>query len=95
MNLLTGKGIRKNFTDKLLFDGVDFGIEEGDKIGIVGINGTGKSTLLRILAGEEQPDQGEVVKGNQVYVRYLPQNPEFPKQMTIYDYVVTANRRRQ
>ena len=92
MNLLTGKGIRKNFTDKLLFDGVDFGIEEGDKIGIVGINGTGKSTLLRILAGEEQPDQGEVVKGNQVYVRYLPQNPEFPKQMTIYDYVVTANR---
>lgn len=92
MNLLAGKGIRKNFTGKLLFDDVDFGIEEGDKIGIVGINGTGKSTLLRILAGEEEPDGGEVVKGNQVYVRYLPQNPVFPKGMTIYDYVVTANR---
>lgn len=91
MNLLTGKGIRKNYTDKVLFDGVDFGIEEGDKIGIVGINGTGKSTLLKILAGEEQPDEGEVIKGNQVYVRYLPQNPEFPPGKTIYDYVVKAN----
>lgn len=91
MNLLTGKGIRKNYTDKILFDGVDFGIEEGDKIGIVGINGTGKSTLLKILAGEEQPDEGEVIKGNQVYVRYLPQNPVFPSGKTIYDYVVKAN----
>lgn len=92
MNLLSGKGIRKNYTGRMLFDGVDFGIEEGDKIGIVGINGTGKSTLLRILAGEEEADTGEVVKGNQVYVRYLPQNPIFPEGMSIYDYVVTANR---
>lgn len=92
MNLLSGKGIRKNYTGRMLFDGVDFGIEEGDKIGIVGINGTGKSTLLRILAGEEDADAGEVVKGNQVYVRYLPQNPVFPEGMSIYDYVVTANR---
>ena len=50
MNLLSGKGIQKNYTGRMLFDGVDFGIEEGDKIGIVGINGTGKSTLLRICA---------------------------------------------
>lgn len=92
MNLLSGKGIRKNYTGRMLFDGVDFGIEEGDKIGIVGINGTGKSTLLRILAGEEDADAGEIVKGNQVYVRYLPQNPVFPEGMSIYDYVVTANR---
>ena len=91
MNLLSGKGIQKNYTGRMLFDGVDFGIEEGDKIGIVGINGTGKSTLLRILAGEEEADAGEVVKGNQVYVRYLPQNPIFPEGMSIYDYVVTAN----
>lgn len=92
MNLLTAKEISKMYTDKNLFTGADFGIEERDKVGIVGINGTGKSTLLRILAGVEKPDAGEVVKGNKVYVRYLPQNPEFPDGMTIYDYVVTANR---
>ncbi len=92
MNLLTAKGIWKNYTDKELFMGVDLGIEDQDKIGIVGINGTGKSTLLRILAGVEEPDQGEVIKGNRVYVRYLPQNPMFPEGMTIYDYVVTKNR---
>lgn len=92
MNLLTAKEITKSYTDKNLFTGADFSIEEKDKVGIVGINGTGKSTLLRILAGAEEPDEGEVVKGNKVYVRYLPQNPEFPKGMTIYDYVVTANK---
>lgn len=92
MNLLTAKEITKMYTDKNLFTGADFSIEEKDKVGVVGINGTGKSTLLRILAGEEEPDEGEVVKGNKVYVRYLPQNPEFPRGMTIYDYVVTANK---
>ena len=92
MNLLTAKEITKLYTDKNLFTEADFSIEDGDKIGIVGINGTGKSTLLRILAGVEEPDEGEVIKGNKVYVRYLSQNPEFPKGMTIYDYVVTANK---
>ncbi|MDE7319429.1 MAG: ABC-F family ATP-binding cassette domain-containing protein [Lachnospiraceae bacterium] len=92
MNLLTAKEIRKSFTDRELFSGIDFSIEETDKTGIVGINGTGKSTLLRILAGEEEPDAGEIVKGNRVWVRYLPQNPEFPKGITLYDYVITANR---
>ena len=92
MNLLTAKELTKHYTDKELFTGADFSIEEKDKVGIVGINGTGKSTLLRILAGVEEPDEGEVVRGNKVYVRYLPQNPEFPKGMTIYDYVVTANK---
>ena len=92
MNLLTAKGITKNFTERMLFDHADLGIDDRDKTGIVGINGTGKSTLLRILAGLEQPDEGEVVRGNQVYVRYLPQEPIFPEGMTICDYVVTANR---
>ncbi len=92
MNLLTAKEITKLYTDKNLFTGADFSIEDGDKVGVVGINGTGKSTLLRILAGAEEPDEGEVIKGNKVYVRYLPQNPEFPMGMTIYNYVVTANK---
>ena len=85
MNLLTAKEITKIYTNKNLFTGADFSIEEKDKVGIVGINGTGKSTLLRILAGIEDTDGGEVVKGNKVYVRYLPQNPEFPKGITIFD----------
>ena len=92
MNLLTAKGITKNFTERTLFDHVDLGVDDRDKTGIVGINGTGKSTLLRILAGLEQPDEGEVVRGNQVYVRYLPQEPVFPEGMTICGYVVKANR---
>lgn len=92
MNLLTAKEIRKSYTEKELFTRIDLGVEAGDKIGIVGINGTGKSTLLKILAGLEEPDEGTVVRGNQVYVRYLPQEPEFPQGMTIYDYVVTANK---
>lgn len=92
MNLLTAKEIRKSYAEKELFTRIDLGVEEGDKIGIVGINGTGKSTLLKILAGLEEPDEGTVVRGNQVYVRYLPQEPEFPQGMTIYDYVVTANK---
>lgn len=92
MNLLTAKNIRKSFTDRELFAGIDFSVEDQDKTGIVGINGTGKSTLLQILAGIEEPDSGEVVKGNRVHVRYLPQNPEFPLGMTLYDYVVTANK---
>ena len=92
MNLLTAKEIRKSFTDRELFSGIDFSIEEQDKTGVVGVNGTGKSTLLRILAGVEEQDEGEVVKGNRVYVRYLPQNPEYHEVITLYDYVVTANR---
>lgn len=92
MNLLTAKEITKKYTDKELFTGADFSIEDQDKVGIVGINGTGKSTLLRILAGVEEADEGEVIKGNHVYVRYLPQNPEFPAGMSVYDYVITANR---
>ncbi len=92
MNLLTAKNIRKSFTDRELFAGIDFSVEDQDKTGIVGINGTGKSTLLQILAGIEEPDSGEVVKGNRVHVRYLPQNPEFPLGMTLYDYVVTTNK---
>ena len=64
MNLLTAKEISKTYRDRVLLDGADFGIEDKDKTGIVGINGTGKSTLLKILAGLEEPDTGEVVLGD-------------------------------
>ena len=74
MNLLTAENLSKSFnTDKILFDNISLGINEGDKIGLIGINGTGKSTLLKILAGEEEADSGKLTKGNSVRIAYLPQ----------------------
>lgn len=91
MNLLTIKDMCKAYTDRMLFDHVDFSINENEKIGVIGINGTGKSTLLKIVAGLDMPDEGSVVKGNNVHIRYLPQNPEFTPGSTIYEYVIKAN----
>ena len=92
MNLLTATGLVKAFTDRTLLDHVDFSVNEGDKVGVIGINGTGKSTLLKILAGLEDADEGVISKGNQVYVQYLAQNPDFPPNMTVFDYVITENK---
>ena len=91
MNLLTIKDMCKAYTDKKLFDHVDFSINENEKIGVIGINGTGKSTLLKIAAGLDTMDEGSVVKGNNIHIRYLPQNPEFTPGSTIYEYVIKAN----
>ena len=92
MNILTIKNLTKEYTDRKLFDGIDFSLEEGEKVGVIGINGTGKSTLLKIIAGIETPDDGEYIKGSNVVINYLSQNPEFPKGITIYDYVISANK---
>ena len=73
MNIITLENITKVYTERKLFDQTDFFMQEGEKIGIVGINGTGKSTLLRILAGEEVPDEGKV----NLVVKYLPQHPNY------------------
>ena len=66
MNLLTIKEFSKAITDKVLFKGADFSLNEGEKIGVIGVNGTGKSTLLKIIAGEMETDEGEVIKANRV-----------------------------
>ena len=92
MNILTINGLKKSYTDKILFDSADFSIGEGEKVGVIGINGTGKSTLLKIVAGIEEGETGEVIKGNKVHIRYLPQNPEYEPGITIFDYVVTKNK---
>lgn len=91
MNLLTASKITKAYTDKVLLNQVDFSIDDREKIGIIGINGTGKSSLLKLLAGKSEADEGELILGNHVVVNYLPQNPEFPKGVTIYDYVADNN----
>ena len=91
MNLLTIKNFSKSITDKVLFNDTDFSINEGEKIGVIGVNGTGKSTLLKIISGIMDTDNGEVVKANKVKINYLSQNPEFEPGITIYDYVISKN----
>lgn len=91
MNLLTMKNIHKSYTDKVLFDGADFSVNSNEKIGIIGINGTGKSTLLKMIAGVDSCDDGTIVKRSNTVIKYLPQNPVFEKNVSIYDYVITAN----
>lgn len=78
----------KSYTDKILFDQVSLGINEGDRIGIIGINGTGKSTLLKMIAGLEEPDEGTVTKGKKVTIEYLAQHPVFDETKTILENVV-------
>ena len=91
MNIINIEHIEKIFGDKVIFDDASLGIKQGDKIGIIGINGTGKSTLLRIIAGEEEPDRGEVIRQNGLKILYLPQNPEFPREGTLASYVLKGD----
>lgn len=92
MNLLNVEKMSKSYTEKVLFDQVTLGINEGDKIGVIGINGTGKSTLLKIIAGLEEPDEGSAVKGKSITVEYLAQTPEFDENLTILENVVTGKK---
>ncbi|WP_394523905.1 ABC-F family ATP-binding cassette domain-containing protein [Lacrimispora sp. JR3] len=91
MNLLTIEHLTKSYTERLLFDDTSFSINEGEKIGLIGINGTGKSTLLRIVAGLEVPDEGNVVKGRNLDIRFLSQNPKFHEGDTILQSIVREN----
>ena len=91
-NLLTMENLTKVYTQRRIFDQTDFSVGEGEKIGIIGINGTGKSTLLRMAAGLEEPDEGRIVKGNHTVIRYLPQKPEFDGDCTILEAVVRENK---
>lgn len=91
MNLLTIEHLTKSYTERLLFDDTSFSINEGEKIGLIGINGTGKSTLLRIVAGLEVPDEGNVVKGRNLDIRFLSQNPKFHDGDTILQSIVREN----
>jgi len=87
MNLLTIENISKSYGEKILFKDVSFGISEGEKIGIIGVNGTGKSTFLKVIAGIEQPDSGQIAIGNRVRIQYLAQNPAFDPDATVLEQV--------
>ena len=87
MNILNIEHISKVYGEKTIFDDASFGIHEGEKIGVIGINGTGKTTLLRMAAGLEEPDEGQIVRQNGLRIAYLPQNPAFPEGATIQSYI--------
>lgn len=86
MNILNIEHISKIFGEKVIFDDVSYGIQEGEKIGVIGINGTGKTTLLKLIAGEEEADEGQIIKQNGIRIAYLPQSPTFPKDATVLSY---------
>ena len=92
MNILTIDNITKSYGVRKIFDGASFFLQEGEKAGIIGINGTGKSTLLKMIAGLEEADDGTVIKANHCLVRYLPQNPEFAPEETVLEAVLRGNR---
>ncbi len=87
MNLLNVEHVSKLYGDKWIFDDISCGIQEGEKIGIIGINGTGKTTLLRIIAGAEEADRGQVVMQNGIKLAFLSQNQTFPEQATVLSCV--------
>ena len=86
MNVINIEHISKIYGEKTIFDDASFGIHEGDKIGIIGINGTGKSTLLKMVAGLEETDDGQIIRQNSLKIAYLPQNPVFPPHATVLSY---------
>ena len=87
MNILSLENITHSYTERKLFDNASFYLHEGEKVGIIGINGTGKSTLLKIMAGLEVPDSGNVIKASNLMIHYLPQNPKFNEDDTVIESV--------
>ncbi len=95
MNLFTMERVSKSYTDRILLDQVSFGIQEGDRIGVLGINGTGKSTLLKLIAGLEEPDEGNITMGRKVAIAYLPQTPIFEKDLSILENVIAGKKAKE
>lgn len=87
MNLISIEKVSKSYSEKVLLDEISLGINEGDKIGLIGINGTGKSTLLKIIAGSENYDSGNIIRGSKVRVEYLTQNPSFDEEASVISQV--------
>ncbi len=91
MNLINIENITKVFAERKIFDSASFFLQEGEKVGVIGINGTGKTTFLKIIMGMEETDEGTVTRANHVVLRYLPQNPEFDPDKSSLDCVLEGN----
>lgn len=87
MNILSAEKISKSYSEKILFNEISIGIARGEKIGLIGVNGTGKSTLLKVIAGVEPPDTGRIITGGGVKIEYLPQNPAFENGATVLEQI--------
>lgn len=87
MNLITLENISKSYSEKKLLEDISLGINDKEKIGLIGVNGTGKSTLLKIIVGAEIPDDGTITKANKVRIEYLPQNPYYDENATVLEQV--------
>ena len=87
MNLITLENISKSYSEKKLLEDISLGINDKEKIGLIGVNGTGKSTLLKIIAGAQIPDDGTITKANKVRIEYLPQNPYYDEDATVLEQV--------
>ncbi len=93
MNILSMEHLEKSYTGRMVLDDASFFLQEGEKVGIIGINGTGKSTLLRMIAGEEEPDAGKITKAANYVVRFLTQNPEYDPEKTALESVLDIARK--
>jgi ATP-binding cassette subfamily F protein uup len=91
VNLISAEKITKHYGAKVLFSDISFGIDAGEKIGLIGVNGTGKSTLLKILVGQEHPDGGRVITATNARIGYLPQNPSFRPESTVLEEAIQGN----
>lgn len=89
--ILSCEKISKSYSEKILIDEISIGIDEGDRIGLIGVNGTGKTTLLKVLAGNEEYDTGKIIYTNGIKIEYLPQNPDFVDGSTIFDQIFKGN----
>lgn len=87
MNILSAERISKSYSEKILFDEISIGISDGEKIGLIGINGTGKSTLLKVIAGVETSDTGRIITANGIKIEYLFQNPQFEEGASVLQQV--------
>lgn len=91
MNLINIENLTKVYTERKLFDNTSFSLQDGEKVGVIGINGTGKTTLLRMIMGEEETNEGTVTTANHVVMRYLPQHPEFEPEKSSLECVLEGN----
>ncbi len=89
MNILVMDNVSKTYGDKVILDNVSLGIEKGEKIGLLGINGSGKSSLLKLIAGWDEPDKGSIIRNNNLRINLLPQNPQFEPDITVLAAVLS------
>ena len=91
MNLINIENVTKSYTERKLFEDASFSLQEGEKVGVIGINGTGKTTLLKMIMGMEEPEEGNITVANHVVMRYLPQHPEFAADKSSLECVLQGN----